>query len=184
MEVLAMKKMLVFFAVLTAATGAMAGSRMFQLSLTPDVAIYDKTEMIQGATFGLWSENPQRAFAFGMVNGSTGKSMGFNLGLINYCDDYIGAQFGAINSAKISLTGWQLGAINTAAGSVTGLQSGFVNQAGSLKMGLQLGIVNLAKKAEKGGQIGIVNVISENEKWFTGLPREVAPAIVLVNWRF
>jgi len=185
-EVQAMnRRLLAYIAVLMmVATWAVAGNKMFQLSLTPDIAIYDRSETIQGATLGIWSENPQRAFAFGFVNGATGKSIGFSLGLFNYADDYLGAQFSVVNSTKTALLGWQLGALNMVPGSMTGLQSGLVNSAGHLKMGLQLGIINVADTAEKGGQIGLVNIMRENKVWFTGVPRELAPAMVLVDWRF
>jgi len=37
--------------------------------------------------------------------------------------------------------------------------------------------------AETGVQIGLVNLIPQN-KWFTELPDELAPGMVLINWRF
>lgn len=65
---------------------------------------------------------------------------------------------------------------------MNGLQCGFVNYAGSLN-GLQLGFVNYAETAPSGVQIGFVNIIPKNE-WFTELPDELAPGMVLINWRF
>jgi hypothetical protein len=65
---------------------------------------------------------------------------------------------------------------------MTGFQCGVVNYAGRLT-GLQLGVVNYAATAESGIQIGIVNIIPDN-LWFTGLPGELAPGMVFVNWRF
>jgi len=32
-------------------------------------------------------------------------------------------------------------------------------------------------------QIGLINFIPSN-RWFTGLPDELAPGMVLINWRF
>jgi hypothetical protein len=63
-----------------------------------------------------------------------------------------------------------------------GFQCGVVNVAGSLT-GLQLGLVNYAAEASSGVQIGLVNVLPKNE-WFTALPNELAPGMILVNWRF
>jgi hypothetical protein len=37
---------------------------------------------------------------------------------------------------------------------------------------------------EKGLQVGLFNVIRNNVYWFGGLPNEVAPMMVLVNWRY
>jgi len=36
---------------------------------------------------------------------------------------------------------------------------------------------------DMGVQIGLVNLIPPNE-WFTGLPNELAPGMIVVNWRF
>ena len=62
-----MKKILVFMGVALVATGVMAGSKPIQLSLTPDIAIFDRSERIEGLTIGIWSENPQAALALGVV---------------------------------------------------------------------------------------------------------------------
>ena len=80
------------------ATGAFAETKGFQLSLIPDVAIYSKTTYIKGASLNVWGENPQNAFALGLINGSTGNSSGFSLGLlVNYADSYRGFQIAPIN---------------------------------------------------------------------------------------
>ena len=55
---------------------AVMASEPFQLSLTPDVAIHDRNERIEGFSLSVWGENPQSAFALGLVNGSTGDSSG------------------------------------------------------------------------------------------------------------
>jgi hypothetical protein len=57
-----------------------------------------------------------------------------------------------------------------------------VNCAGKLT-GLQFGFVNYAETAKTGVQIGLVNLISDN-RWFSGLPNELAPGMIFVNWRF
>jgi hypothetical protein len=63
-----------------------------------------------------------------------------------------------------------------------GLQTGVVNYAGKLT-GLQLGFVNFADAAETGVQIGVVNLLPRNQ-WFAGLPDELAPGMVVINWCF
>ena len=49
----------------------MAGSKPLQLSLTPDIALFDRSETIEGLCLSIWGENPQTALALGIVNGST-----------------------------------------------------------------------------------------------------------------
>ena len=78
--------------------------------------------------------------------------------------------------------GWQGGLVNCTTGSMKGLQTGVVNYVGKLT-GLQLGLVNYAATAESGVQIGLVNIIPEN-RWVTGLPGELAPGMIIVNWHF
>ena len=192
-----MKKTLAFLGVALVATGVMAeskpiatGSKPIQLSLTPDIALYDRSETINGLTLNIWGENPQSAFALGIVNGSTGQSAGLSVGILNYADSYKGLQWGVVNYTKQDFAGWQGGpffglvgsVLNYTGGTMAGFQCGVVNYAGRLT-GLQLGLVNYATTAESGVQIGVVNVIPQNE-WFTGLPDALAPGMVLVNWRF
>jgi hypothetical protein len=185
-----MKKILVLLSLALVAVGASAEPKAFQLSLTPGIAIHDRTEKIEGFTLGIWSENPQAAFALGIVNGSTGDSAGLSVGILNYADSYRGLQWGVVNYTKGDTLGWQGGfclgllgsVVNYTGGTMKGFQCGVVNYAGRLT-GLQLGIVNYAAKAETGLQIGVLNLIPENH-WFTELPDELAPGMVLVNWRF
>jgi len=185
-----MKKILVLMGVALITVGAMAESKPFQLSLTPGIAIYDRSEKIEGFTLGIWSENPQAAFALGIVNGSTGDSAGLSVGILNYADSYRGLQWGLVNYTKGDTLGWQGGfclglvgsVVNYTGGTMKGFQCGVVNYAGRLT-GLQLGIVNYAATAETGLQIGVLNLIPENH-WFTELPDELAPAMILINWRF
>jgi len=170
--------------IMVAASQAMAeGSKPIQLSLIPDIAIFDRSTRIQGFTLGIWSENPQDALAIGFVNGSTGKSAGFSLGiLLNYADGYKGVQWAPVNYTQGSFAGWQAGIVDYAAGSMKGVQTGVVNYAGNLT-GLQLGVVNYAAKATSGVQIGVINLIPEN-RWFTEFPSGLAPGMIIVNWRF
>ena len=186
-----MKRLLAVLVGIMVASGAMAedskpiaaDSRPMQLSLTPNFAIFDRTATIEGLTLGIWSENPQAALAVGIVNGSTGQSAGLSLGFIlNYADSYKGIQLALINYTKSDFLGWQLGLVNYTEGSMKGLQTGVVNYAGRLT-GLQLGLINYAATAKTGVQIGLVNLIPQNEL-FTGLPAELAPGMVLINWRF
>lgn len=181
-----MKKMLIFFCLgmmMVAAGQAVAeDSKPIQLSLTPGIAIFDRTTRIQGFSLSIWGENPQDALAIGIVNGSTKTSAGFSLGVANYADSYKGVQWSLFNYAKENFSGWNLGIANVTKGSMKGLQTGVVNYAGHLK-GLQIGAFNYAAKASGGVQIGVINIFPEN-KWFTGLPGELAPGMILVNWRF
>ena len=162
-----MKKLIFTLLLCLVATGAYAETEPFQLSLVPDVAIHSRDTYIKGVTIGIWSENPQSAFALGFVNGSTGDSSGFSLALVNYADNYKGVEWATVNYAS---------------GTFTGLQYGFVNYTGKLN-GLQLGAVNIAKTADSAIQIGFVNVIQQNE-WFTEFPQALAKGMVFVNWRF
>lgn len=170
--------------------GRVMASEPVQLSLTPDFAIYDRSERIEGVALSIWGENPQSAFALGLVNGSTGDSVGLSVGLVNYADSYTGCQWSFVNYTQGDFTGWQGGpffgllvsAVNYTGGSMTGWQCGFVNYAGKLN-GLQVGFVNVADTAKSGVQIGLVNIMPENE-WFTRLPDELAPGMILVNWHF
>jgi hypothetical protein len=166
------------------ATGILANAKPIQLSLTPEIALYDRTEKIEGLTLSIWGENPQAGLALGFVNGSTGQSAGLSLGLlINYADSYKGVQATFIcNYTKADFLGWQIGSVNYTDGIMKGLQTGFVNYAGKLT-GLQIGLVNYAASAETGVQIGFVNLMPQNA-WFTGLPDELAPGMVIVNWCF
>jgi hypothetical protein len=63
-----------------------------------------------------------------------------------------------------------------------GLQPGGVNFAGNLT-GLQAGLVNYTDGSGSGVQIGLVNLMPQNV-WFNGLPGELAPAMIVFNWRF
>ena len=149
-----MKKLVLLLLGCLIATGAFAETKGFQMSLIPNVAIYSKTTYIKGVSLNVWGENPQNAFALGLVNGSTGNSSGFSLGLIvNYADSYKGLQLAPVNYA-------------------------------SRLHGLQLGFVNMAMTAEAGVQIGLINIMSQTETWFSNFPDEVAPGMVFVNWRF
>jgi len=184
-----MKKLLTVLAGVIGVSSVMA-SEPVQLSLTPNFAIYDRSERIEGVALSIWGENPQSAFALGFVNGSTGDSVGLSVGLVNYADSYRGCQWGFVNYTEGDFTGWQGGpffgllvsGVNYTGGSMTGFQCGLVNYADKLN-GLQVGFVNIADTAKSGVQIGIVNIMPENE-WFSKLPDELAPGMILVNWHF
>ncbi len=152
------------------ATGAFAETQPFQLSVTPDLAIHSRATHIAGVSLGIWSENPQNAIALGVVNGSTGNSSGLSLGLLaNYSENYKGAQLAWL--------------ANYSSGTFTGVQWSAFNYAARLN-GLQLGLINFAETSEKGVQIGLINIMKETKQWFSNFPNEVAPAMVLVNWRY
>ncbi len=114
-----------------------------------------------------------------------GHVKGLQLGFVNYVYEAqtFGLQLGGVNYAGY-MKGLQLGFVNYVYEEQTfGLQLGFVNYAGHMN-GLQLGLINYAETVQPGVQIGIVNIIAQNEKWFNNFPNEVAPGMVLVNWRF
>ncbi len=172
------------FLVVSFTSGALAQeSKAFQASLTPKIAVHDPDVMIEGVSLGIWSENPQKAFALGFVSGSTGHSKGFSWSfLVNYADSYSGVHWAPVNYTKMDFTGWQSGMVNITKQGFKGFQSGFVNYAGVMT-GLQLGLVNYAKTADSGLQLGLANVISEN-RWFEDFPNSLAPGFVIANWRF
>ena len=184
-----MKKLLAVLVGIIGVSGVRA-SEPVQLSLTPEFAIYDRSERIEGFSLSLWGENPQSAFALGLVNGSTGDSVGLSVGLLNYAETYTGLQWGLVNYTSGDFTGWQGGfffglvgsVVNYTGGTMKGFQCGVVNYASKLN-GFQLSLVNYAEKVDAGVQIGIVNIMPENE-WFSRLPDELAPGMIIVNWHF
>ena len=150
-----MSKAIKIFAVCVIAfaisSSASAAQKAFQASLTPDVAILDKTERIEGFTLSIWGCNPQTALALGLVNGTSGDSKGVSIGFANYGQLYNGIQLGVANADK------------------------------ELK-GLQIGVINSARKTSSGIQLGLFNIIRQNE-WFSNFPNELAPFMILINWR-
>ena len=89
--------------IMAVASMAMAESKPIQLSLTPDIAVFDRDTEIRGLTLGIWGENPQTALAIGIVNGSKGNSAGLSFGfLLNYAESYKGLQWAPVNYTKKS----------------------------------------------------------------------------------
>lgn len=154
----------------------------FQASLTPDIAIHPKTTQINGFAINIWGENPQHALNLGIINGSTGDSMGFSWGLANYAESYTGVAWAFVNISDKSFVGWQAGAVNYSKGTFFGFQSGFVNIAQEFK-GLQWGAINYAENLNQGVQIGFINV-AMNNPWFEEFPQKLAPGFPFVNWSF
>lgn len=177
-----MKKTLAVLAGVMVINGVMAENPFLQLSLTPDVALYGRAERIEGLALSIWGENPQSALAIGFVNGSTGDSVGLSIGLLNYAENYTGVQWAFINYAGGDFLGWQTAFVNYTDGSLRGLQTGWVNYADTLN-GVQIGFVNYAASVKAGVQIGVLNIMPENA-WFSGLPDELAPGMIFVNWHF
>jgi len=136
---------------------------------------------------------------FALGNYTSNNFFGLQLGAVNYAGYLRGMQFGFINYADSAQTSvFQLGFLNYF-GNMRGLQLGFINYAETTKSfgfqlglvnytgnmnGVQLGLINYAVDAQSGVQIGILNVIAQNSKWFGNFPDEVAPGMLLVNWRF
>lgn len=163
-----MKKLILLSAlVASVATVKAEDAPFFQASLTPDIAIHSKTTEISGICLSIWGENPQSAFAFGFVNGSTGVSKGFTWSFFaNYDDNYTGVAWAMVNYSKEKFVGWQDGFVNVAK-EFHGLQTGFVNYSENLR-GVQLGLINVAK----------------NNPWFNEFPDKLATGFPFVNWSF
>ena len=162
-----MKRIIVTTILAALAVGVQAQeAKFFQLSLTPDIAIHSRDTRIEGITLGIWDENPQSAFAWGFVNGSTGDSKGVSLALWNYSQNYKGFQWAFVNYSSERFGGLQLGAVNVAK-EMHGVQWGTVNYCDTLK----------------GVQIGLVNIVSSNP-WFTDFPDKLAKGFIFVNWSF
>ncbi|MBN1865616.1 MAG: hypothetical protein JW808_12025 [Victivallales bacterium] len=107
-----MKKLLLCMVMAMISTGAMAEARYFNLSLTPDIAVYHRTDTIYGVTLSIWGENRQSSLALGIANGTLGQSYGVSLGVLNYADTYTGLQSGLINFTENTDSGFQIGLIN------------------------------------------------------------------------
>ena len=133
---------------------ANASDPIFQASLTPEVAIHDRSTPITGLAVSVWGENPLKGLAFGFVNGTKGDSIGASIGLVNYADSHAGGQIGLFNN----------------------------NDTESL--GAQIGLINHIRDAKVGVQIGFINIIENNKTWFKDFPRSLAPIMIFVNWRF
>jgi hypothetical protein len=183
-----MKAFVVFLAtVVGVATLNAAEEPFFQASLSPDAAIHAKTTQIGGICLSVWGENPQSAFAFGIVNGSTGDSRGFTWSIYNYAESYTGVAWGLANYSKTSFVGWQGGIfffpclVNVSKEKFVGFQEALVNYAEDFH-GFQLGLVNYAVKLH-GVQIGVVN-IALNNPWFKEFPDKLATGFPIVNWSF
>jgi hypothetical protein len=180
-----MKKCLIVAVLLGVMVGVTRSQEMpFQLSLVPSGAICPQTEDVTGLALNLWGSNEQHAFAIGVINGTFGRSGGLCIGGFNYSTGtYQGGQIGLVNIATESYAGGQVALINYACDELTGFQGGLFNYAGRLD-GFQFGLINMAPQMVAGLQIGIVNLIVENRQWFAGLPNELAPAMIIFNWKF
>lgn len=176
-----MKKILLIVPIAAFGVLVKADDSGFQASLTPQMAIEPNTTQINGVALSIWGENPQDAFALGFVNGSTGDSQGFSLGLVNYADSYTGVSLGIINVSQQDFNGWQGGLVNYCQDSFTGLQSGLVNSSGEFH-GLQCGLFNYTENLD-GVQIGLANV-AVNNSWFDDFPNQLATGFPIVNWSF
>lgn len=182
-----MKKSIVVALVCAMAGGVMAETAGFQLSLVPDIAIQSRDTEIKGVSIGVWNENPGSQWQAGFVNGATGDSAGlqwfiFLPTILNYAENYTGAQLGFVNYASGEYVGLQWGAVNYA-NSLTGVQWGAVNIAKSVEGGFQWGFANYAETADNLFQLGFVNIIADNQ-WFSDFPGDLAQGMVFVNWSF
>ena len=138
-----MKKIFLSLVIVFISTTAMASGKPIQLSLTPDIALYDRSEKIEGLILSIWGENQQAALALGIVNGSKGDSAGLSLGFIlNYADSYLGLHFAPVNYTRNYFFGVQLGCVNYAK-HLKGVQLGFINYADNVQASVQIGLLNI-----------------------------------------
>jgi hypothetical protein len=177
-----MKKIITLSVLTLGALSLSAQEAHFQASLTPGLAIESRDTFISGVSLNIWGENPQSGLTLGFVNGSTGESSGFTLGLVNYDDSYNGVQWGLVNFSRESFVGWQKGIVNCSQGTFDGFQSGVVNYTEDFH-GFQLGLLNYSQNLRGGLQIGLLNV-AENNGWFDEFPDKLATAFPIVNWSF
>lgn len=177
-----MKRLFSLVVLVAAGSRLQAGDAGFQLSLVPGAAIEPTGTTIHGLTLNLiCGQNPDQGITLGFYNLISDESAGFSWGAVNYGDSYRGAQIGLVNLTQKNFCGWQDGLINYTAKEFSGFQSGVINVAGHCR-GLQFGVFNYAEKLN-GVQIGVFNIAADT-RWFNQFPREVAPAIPLVNWSF
>lgn len=177
-----MKKLCACLAVALMSFGAFADTKPFNISIVPDVAIYNRMTTIDGLTLSIWGENPQTSLALGIINGSVGNSAGLDWALLlNYADNYKGVQWAPINYTGNDSLGWDAGFVNYAGGLMTGLATGAVNVSNRL-LGVQFGIINYVDTTDTGFQIGLINIIQSNREWFSNFPNEFAPMMIFVNW--
>jgi hypothetical protein len=150
--------------------------------LTPRFAIHSEDTQINGASLGVWSQNPQHSVTVGFVNGSTATSSGFTWGVLaNYSDSYSGVALSVVNISHKSFAGWQGGLVNYSEGDLAGLQSGWFNYSGEIH-GVQWGLVNYTEKL-RGVQVGLLN-IARNNPMFKEFPNKLATGDTFVNWSF
>lgn len=124
-------KLLLICAIVSLSTSStFAANKIFQASLTPNVAIHDKSERIAGLTLSFWGNNPQNALALGLINGTSGESAGLSIGFANYGDIYRGIQLGVINNNK----------------ETEGLQVGLVCYTKKTTSCIQIGLINIIKE--------------------------------------
>lgn len=177
-----MKKQWICFVAALIACSALADTKPFNMSVTPDMAIYRRTTTIEGVTLSVWGENPQSSLALGIANGSTGKSAGLDAALLlNYAEYYNGVKFAPLNYTRHDFIGWDSGFINWVDRSATGLSTGMMNFTHQLK-GVQFGFINYVDETHAGFQIGLINIIRSNQNWFSDLPTGFAPVMIFVNW--
>lgn len=178
-----MKKLIMCLAVALVSINVMA-SKPFNMSLTPDVAIYGQSVLIKGVTLSLWGENEQSSLALGIVNGTLGFSSGADWALaLNYADNFTGVKWAAVNYTKGNTVGWDAGFLNYSTGAMKGVYTGVINYVARLK-GVQFGLFNYVDTGDSGVQIGLINIIGNNNVWFSDMPEQLAPWMLFVNWRF
>ncbi len=101
------------------------------------------------------------------------RSIGAQIGPVNYCGTFCGLQDGIVNVAGGTFCGLQ-DAIFNMAGDMQGLQVGWwfiggINVVSGEMCGCQIGLVNYAERVRGGLQIGFVNVIAR-DGWLPVLP--------------
>jgi len=110
------------------ATGAVAASKPIQLSLTPDIALYGRSEQISGLTLNIWGEEPADGAGLGVGQRINREQHGRESGHPELRGQLQGPAMGFVNYTKQDFSGWQGGpffgllvsAVNYTGGTMTG----------------------------------------------------------------
>ena len=124
-------------------------------------------DRLRGGQVGLINWNSQSDTEW------TERSIGAQIGLLNYADSLCGLQDGLVNISGNLFSGVESGLVNYA-NDLQGVQFGYyfvfgVNVVSGSLSGCQLGLVNYAESVAGGLQIGLINIIARNG-WLPVLP--------------
>ena len=160
------------------AGSAKAQDKAINVALFNPVQIFDESTSVTGFRLNVF---------YGKNANFTGLDLGW-IALGQVTGDMTGVQWNPINMVGGMSTGWQAGLVNATngylglqtavvnydEGSGEGAQLGWVNIA-ERASGLQIGFFNMCQQMDSGIQIGLINVIRSKDK---------LPILPLVNWSF